>query len=197
MEITNGGAIALTDTKVTLQTSTAGVVFPGGYYLRTGDTKQFGGDTSAFEFERRIDSPNGEDVLYVFYRRDQGRYTLFPYNLIRKEMQNPIQANGYSLFSDGRLVVFRQQGEEPTRLHPMQVWKTPFMSAEHAAAADWPGLFNYRSQAPHAALMHPTDEHLLPFYVAAGAAGAAPVALRLHDSVTYGCLGMDAYAFGD
>jgi 4,5-DOPA dioxygenase extradiol len=29
-------------------------------------------------------------------------------------------------------------------------------------------------QAPHAVLMHPTDEHLLPFYVAAGAAGAQP-----------------------
>ena len=44
--------------------------------------------------------------------------------------------------------------------------------------------------------MHPTDEHLLPFYVAAGAAGPQPVGVRLHDSLTYGCLGMDAYAFG-
>jgi len=45
-------------------------------------------------------------------------------------------------------------------------------------------------------LMHPTDEHLLPWYVAAGAGGKQDPALRLHDSVTYGCLGMDAYAFG-
>jgi 4,5-DOPA dioxygenase extradiol len=49
--------------------------------------------------------------------------------------------------------------------------------------------------------MHPTDEHLLPFYVAAGAgaghaAGVLPAARRLHDSLTYGCLAMDAYAFG-
>ena len=56
-------------------------------------------------------------------------------------------------------------------------------------------LFDYRRQAPHAALMHPTDEHLLPWYVAAGAGHEGP-ALRLHDSVTAGCLGMDAYAFG-
>lgn len=69
--------------------------------------------------------------------------------------------------------------------------------AERGAAADWDALLNYRSQAPHAALMHPTDEHLLPFYVAAGAAGARAPALRLHGSVTYGCLAMDAYAFGD
>jgi 4,5-DOPA dioxygenase extradiol len=45
--------------------------------------------------------------------------------------------------------------------------------------------------------MHPTDEHLLPFYVAAGAGGGAlPAARRLHASLTYGCLAMDAYAFG-
>ena len=43
--------------------------------------------------------------------------------------------------------------------------------------------------------MHPTDEHLLPFYVAAGAGGAAP-ARRIHQSLTYGCLAMDAYTFG-
>lgn len=69
--------------------------------------------------------------------------------------------------------------------------------AQRSAAADWPALLDYRVQAPHALDMHPTDEHLLPFYVAAGAAGAAPASMRIHDSITYGCLGMDAYAFGD
>lgn len=64
-----------------------------------------------------------------------------------------------------------------------------------SAAGDWPALLDYRRQAPHAALMHPTDEHLLPFYVAAGAAGALP-AQRIHQSLTFGDLGMDAYAFG-
>jgi 4,5-DOPA dioxygenase extradiol len=46
--------------------------------------------------------------------------------------------------------------------------------------------------------MHPTDEHLLPFFVAAGAAAARglPQALRVHQSLTFGELGMDAYAFG-
>ena len=67
--------------------------------------------------------------------------------------------------------------------------------AEHAAAADWPALLDYRAQAPHGVLMHPTDEHLLPFYLAAGAGGQLP-ARRIHQSLTYGCLGMDAYAFG-
>ena len=68
--------------------------------------------------------------------------------------------------------------------------------AERAAAADWVALTDYRRQAPQAALMHPTDEHWLPWYPAGGAAGEAAAGLRLHDSVTYGCLGMDTYAFG-
>ena len=71
--------------------------------------------------------------------------------------------------------------------------------AQRGAAADWQSLLDYRRQAPHAVLMHPTDEHLLPLYVAAGAAAdtaTPPEAVRLHGSLTYGCLGMDAYAFG-
>ncbi len=63
------------------------------------------------------------------------------------------------------------------------------------AAADWTALLDYRRQAPHAALMHPSDEHLLPYYVAAGAGGRV-AARRIHASLTYGDLGMDAYAFG-
>lgn len=68
--------------------------------------------------------------------------------------------------------------------------------AERSAAADWTALQDYRRLAPHAAFMHPTDEHLLPFFVAAGAGGAGQPGVRLHDSLTYGHLGMDVYAFG-
>ena len=65
-----------------------------------------------------------------------------------------------------------------------------------SAALDWDMLFDYRRQAPHAVDMHPTDEHLLPWFVAAGAGGRQDAPQRLHDSVTLGSLGMDAYAFG-
>jgi 4,5-DOPA dioxygenase extradiol len=67
---------------------------------------------------------------------------------------------------------------------------------DRATARDWPALIDYRRQAPHARLMHPTDEHWLPFYVAAGAGGPDAVPHRLHASLTYGCLAMDLYAFG-
>ncbi len=68
--------------------------------------------------------------------------------------------------------------------------------AERGKARDWDALFAYRTKAPHAVEMHPTDEHLLPWYVAAGAGGREAVPLRIHDSATMGSLGMDAYAFG-
>jgi 4,5-DOPA dioxygenase extradiol len=65
-----------------------------------------------------------------------------------------------------------------------------------SAQRDWPSLFDYRKLAPHALDMHPTDEHLLPWFVAAGAGGRDATPQRLHDSVTFGSLAMDAYAFG-
>jgi hypothetical protein len=118
-----------------------GIVFPGGYFLQTGVTKTFEGDVSDMEFTRSIRSPNGEDVLYVFHRRDEGRYLLLPYNLIRREVDNPISCHGYSLFGDGRLIIFRSVSDEPTRVHPVQVWQTPFHSAEHAAALPSTGSY--------------------------------------------------------
>ena len=111
-----------------------GVIFPGGFYLQTGDYKVFEGTSEEMEFTKAIRSPNGEDVLYIFHRREEGSYVLFPYNLVRKEVQNPLLGHGYSLFADGCLVIFRNTSNEPTRVHPMQIWQTPFVSAEHAAA---------------------------------------------------------------
>ncbi|MEM6296530.1 MAG: DNA repair ATPase, partial [Myxococcota bacterium] len=110
-------------------------MFPGGYFLQDGQHKVFDGNFDGYEFQRVIRSPNGEDVLYVFHNRAGGSYVLFPYNMIRREVQNPIRCQGYSLFDDGRMVVFRFAGDEPTRVHPMQVWQTPFVSDEFAAKA--------------------------------------------------------------
>jgi 4,5-DOPA dioxygenase extradiol len=56
-------------------------------------------------------------------------------------------------------------------------------------------LRDYRRRAPHAARNHPTEEHLLPLFVAMGAAGDAAQAQRLHTSIEYGVLAMDVYAF--
>lgn len=57
-------------------------------------------------------------------------------------------------------------------------------------------LLDYRRLAPHAELAHPTDEHLLPLFVAAGAAGRNAPGRGLHRGWTHGSLSMAAYAFG-
>ncbi|HLL20591.1 MAG TPA: DNA repair ATPase, partial [Kofleriaceae bacterium] len=118
-----------------------GVIFPGGYVLVGGERKLFDGDFADYVLERELKAPNGEDVLYVYQRGHDGTYVLCPYNLIEKSVAAPIACNGYSLFADGQLVVMRGVTGEPTRVHPMQVWKTPFTSAEHAASAPTDGSY--------------------------------------------------------
>ncbi|MFC6010229.1 DNA repair ATPase [Nocardia lasii] len=110
-----------------------GIVFPGGYYLETGVHKTFDTAIDDLEYERTVRAANGEDVLYVFHARAEGRTLLLPYNMIRKQVATPITCHGYSLFDDGTMVVFRAVSEEPTRVHTMQVWQTPFVADTHAA----------------------------------------------------------------
>ncbi|EIJ43643.1 ATPase family protein associated with various cellular activities (AAA) [Beggiatoa alba B18LD] len=119
-----------------------GIIFPGGYYLKNGDYKVFeGDDLGNMRYKRLIRSPNGEDVLYIFHQAEIGKLVLFSYNLIRKEVQNPIICHGYSIFTDGRMVVFRADDSMPVRVHPMQIWQTPYMSDEHAAQVPKNGSF--------------------------------------------------------
>lgn len=111
-----------------------GVVFPGGYYLQNGDYKTFDQKADALRFKRMIRSPNGEDVLYVFYEPEEGLIGLFAYNMIEKTLQNPIFGHGYALSDSGQLVIFSAESE-PTRTHPMQIWETPYVSDEFASQA--------------------------------------------------------------
>ncbi len=110
-----------------------GLVFPGGYYLSTGAHKTFPVDASGMQFKRAFRAPNGEDVAYVFYRRDTGTYILLQYNLITREMASPVACSSYCRLRDGRLVVLRAEAE-PTRVHALQIWQTPFLDDDLAAA---------------------------------------------------------------
>ncbi|PPU77217.1 MULTISPECIES: DODA-type extradiol aromatic ring-opening family dioxygenase [Xanthomonas] len=61
---------------------------------------------------------------------------------------------------------------------------------------DVPALLDYRRQAPFAARAHPSDEHLLPLYVAMGAAGSEQLgAQRIDAGIDHGFLAMDLYRF--
>ncbi|MDR1063098.1 MAG: DNA repair ATPase [Azoarcus sp.] len=53
-------------------------------------------------------------------------------------MTSASRTGGYARFGDGRILVFQADNPEPTRMHPMQLWQTPFSNEEHmirAAAA--------------------------------------------------------------
>ena len=78
---------------------------------------------------------------------------------------------------------------------PEPDWSKEFSGWMHEKlmAQDDEALADYRARAPHAALAHPSEEHLMPLFVAYGA-GAKPE--RLHSSATFGSLRMDAYSFG-
>jgi 4,5-DOPA dioxygenase extradiol len=91
------------------------------------------------------------------------------------------------------LYEFRGQGPDAAA----QPWVTEFAEwiAETLAAGRIGDLMDYRQRAPFAARNHPTEEHLLPLFVALGAAGGSPRVERVHRSNTYGILAMDAYEF--
>ncbi|MEU9154976.1 DNA repair ATPase [Streptomyces sp. NPDC048417] len=111
-----------------------GVVFPGGYCLATGTHRTYDLDVTGLEFEREVRSPNGEDVLYAFHSRVTGRSLLLPYNMIRKEVAAPLSGHGWALFEDGTLAVLHADGDDARRVHPLQLWNSPYVSDTHAAA---------------------------------------------------------------
>lgn len=112
----------------------------------------------------------------------------------------PLADDGVLIIGSGAMThnlrrFFGQRSDKGAAVAPdvaaFQTWVT-----ERGAARDWEALWDYRRQAPHAVEQHPTDEHWLPFYIAAGAGGADSPAVRLHDSVDAGLLAMDGFAFG-
>lgn len=110
-----------------------GLIFSNGYLLLTGESKVFETDLTDMRFERRVVSANGEDTLFAFYNRLSGDYVLLSYNRISQSVETPVVCSGYSIFPDGRMVLFRTE-DEPSKHHALQVWQTSYLSDEAAAA---------------------------------------------------------------
>ncbi|WP_028466985.1 DODA-type extradiol aromatic ring-opening family dioxygenase [Nisaea denitrificans] len=88
----------------------------------------------------------------------------------------------------------RELGAEGT---PPPVWATAFDDWVSSAveAGDWENLMQFPEAPETSRRAHPTPEHFLPFYVAAGA-GAGEAGRKLHGSYSHGSISMSAYAFG-
>lgn len=100
-----------------------------------------------------------------------------------------IMASGSFTHNLGALRDARPQGE-PDWVRDFADWMDTALAAGRTC-----DLLAYRRLAPHAARNHPTEEHILPLFVALGAAGTGACAHQLHRSVTYNILRMDAFAF--
>ena len=106
-----------------------GLIFCDGFYLQTGEYKRFETDLSNLIFETRIPSPNGEDYLFVFNDRESGVNVLLSYNVIEQSVSTPIVCHGFSIFDNGRMILFKAQ-EDPQKHHGLQIWQTPYVGPD-------------------------------------------------------------------
>lgn len=133
------------------------------------------------------------DVPVVQLSLDVGRDAAAQYELGRALA--PLRDEGVLVIGSGslthnlRAMSWEHGDEAGAEIGPFQNWY-----AERLAQGRIDELLSWESDAPGAALTHPTDEHLMPLYVALGAGGMP--ARRLTDEVAYRALAMDAYEFG-
>jgi 4,5-DOPA dioxygenase extradiol len=110
----------------------------------------------------------------------------------------PLARQGFLILASGNLT------------HNLRDFQTAVASGGQVPAyvrefADWvwrrigdddiEALLDYRIQAPGAARAHPTEDHLLPLFVALGAGGDKARAERFHAGIDSHVLAMDAFAF--
>jgi 4,5-DOPA dioxygenase extradiol len=114
------------------------------------------------------------------------------YNLGRA--LEPLTREGVLIMGSGSfthdLSSYKSATEEPEWVRSFAEWMNRAILDDRIG-----DLLAYRRLAPNAERNHPTEEHLLPLFVALGAAGENPRAEHLHSSVSHGVLRMDAYRF--
>ena len=110
----------------------------------------------------------------------------------------PLAASGFLVVGSGNLthnlgdygVAARSGGQTPGYVRAFADW-----TWRQLESGDEPSLIDYRSRAPDGVRAHPQEDHLLPLYVALGAAGARAHVVRLHAGVDDYVLAMDAFEF--
>jgi 4,5-DOPA dioxygenase extradiol len=113
------------------------------------------------------------------------------------EALRPLRDEGVLVFASGgathnlRELRFQRGNAVP------QPWVAEFSEWLAAAlqARRTADLVDYRARAPHAVRNHPTDEHLIPLFVALGAGDRGGATQRLHSSIESGVISMDAWRF--
>jgi|SRR5450631_4031654 4,5-DOPA dioxygenase extradiol len=110
----------------------------------------------------------------------------------------PLAARGFLVVGSGNLThnlgdyqrAVRGSGASPAYVREFADWIWSRLEARDESA-----LLDYRRLAPQGERAHPSEDHLLPFFVALGAGGMGAGVERLHAGVDDYVLAMDAYAF--
>jgi len=110
----------------------------------------------------------------------------------------PLAGRGFLVIASGNVThnlrdyqrAYQSGGQTPAYVREFSDWL-----AGRLAAHDIPALLDYRLQGPGAVQAHPSDEHLLPLYVALGAGGETAQARRFHAGIDDYVIAMDAYSF--
>ncbi|MBI3479943.1 MAG: dioxygenase [Nitrosomonadales bacterium] len=107
----------------------------------------------------------------------------------------PLREQGVLIVGSGSITHNLRAIFQHPRGKPAPQWVTEFCEwiAAKIAAGDIDALVAYRTLAPYAIENHPTDEHLLPLFVALGAAHDIRHSQRLNRVMTYGMLAMDMW----
>lgn len=109
----------------------------------------------------------------------------------------PLREEDVLVIGSGGFVHNLRQLDRGSMTAPEPEWSSSFADWTHSALMEnrEDDLAHYRARAPQAERAHPTEEYLMPLFVAYGAGGENPNVERLHTSATFGSLRMDAYAF--
>jgi len=108
----------------------------------------------------------------------------------------PLRDEGVLILGSGGSVHNLRQvswdgGRTPRWASEFQDWLDRSLAANDLAA-----LIGYRGSLDVAQMAHPTEDHLMPLYVALGAGHGDGGATKLHGSFTLGSLGMASYGWG-
>lgn len=107
----------------------------------------------------------------------------------------PLAAQGVLIVASGNLTHNLRHYQLYRDVTPPYVGEFQEWMAQRLEQGNLAELLDYRSLAPGAREAHPRDDHLLPLYVALGAAGQGARAERLTHEVYERVIAMDAYAF--
>ena len=119
------------------------------------------------------------------------------HHLALGEALRPLREEGVLILSSGGTTHNLYEFGRHRRGEPPPGWVTGFQEwlATTIEAGRTEEFLQYRERGPDAARNHPSEEHFLPIYVAAGAGTPGTAGRRIHRSHTFGVLAMDAYRF--